>query len=666
MNSLINETSPYLLQHAHNPVQWYAWNNETLELAKKQNKMMLISIGYSACHWCHVMEREVFENEDLAKIMNENFINIKVDREERPDIDQVYMLAVQLMTGHGGWPLNCFTLPDGRPIYGGTYFPAQKWKNILLNLVDLYNNDATKVFEYATRLTQGIKMSELVETVEEDKALDISVLKEGVEHWKQSFDDENGGPRKAPKFPMPNNYLFLLKWAKLYNDDEVKKHVEFTLTKMAFGGIYDQLEGGFARYSTDISWKVPHFEKMLYDNAQLISLYSFGYQEFKNPVFKEVVYQTIDFVKHNFLNADKLFYSALDADSEGEEGKFYVWKKEELQSVLKNDFELFSDYYNVNELGFWEHENYILLRNKTDEDFAIKYNLKVQDLKFKIQEWKKILLTERNKRIKPGLDDKSLTSWNALQIKALTDAYLVFNDEIFLLQAEQSMQSLLKFCKANEGNLLHSFKNGKATINAFLEDYAFVIEALNSLFLATGNELYLQQAQELTEYCFVHFYDEKSGLFYFTSNLDKELISRKFELSDNVIPASASVMATNLFILSKITGSEKYEKAAKKMLLSVIDKFQDHGSAYSNWAILACYYLFKSKEVVISGTNAMQFRNEMYAQYLPNHIIALNQNNSDLSLFMHRFDKDKTQVFVCENNACHAPVLSTQDALKLL
>ncbi|MES2836377.1 MAG: thioredoxin domain-containing protein [Bacteroidota bacterium] len=666
MNSLINETSPYLLQHAHNPVNWYAWNNETLELAKKQNKMMLISIGYSACHWCHVMEREVFENEDLAKIMNENFINIKVDREERPDIDQVYMLAVQLMTGHGGWPLNCFTLPDGRPIYGGTYFPAQKWKNILLNLVDLYNNDATKVFEYATRLTQGIKMSELVETVEEDKALDISVLKEGVEHWKQSFDDENGGPRKAPKFPMPNNYLFLLKWAKLYNDVEVKKHVEFTLTKMAFGGIYDQLEGGFARYSTDISWKVPHFEKMLYDNAQLISLYSFAYQEFKNPVFKEVVYQTIDFVKHNFLNNDKLFYSALDADSEGEEGKFYVWKKEELLSVLKNDFELFSDYYNVNELGFWEHENYILLRNKTDEDFAIKHNLNLEDLKLKVKVWKKLLLAERNKRIKPGLDDKSLTSWNALQIKALTDACLVFNDETFLLQAEQSMQSLLRFCKAPEGNLLHSFKNGKATINAFLEDYAFVIEALNSLFLATGNDLCLQQSQELTEYCFVHFYDEKSGLFYFTSNLDKELISRKFELSDNVIPASASVMATNLFILSKITGSEKYEKAAKKMLLLVIDKFQDYGSAYSNWAVLACYYLFESKEVVISGTDAKQFRNEMYAEYLPNHIIALNQNISNLSLFKHRFDKDKTQIFVCENNSCHAPVLSTKDALKLL
>lgn len=666
MNNLINETSPYLLQHAHNPVNWYAWNNETLELAKKQNKMMLVSIGYSACHWCHVMEREVFENEELAKIMNANFICIKVDREERPDIDQVYMLAVQLMAGQGGWPLNCFTLPDGRPFYGGTYFTASAWENILLNLVDLYNNDATKVFEYATRLTQGIQLTELTETVDDTKTLEINSIKNGVDNWKNSFDNDEGGPRKAPKFPMPNNYLFLLKWAKLFNDSEVKAHVEFTLIKMAFGGIYDQLEGGFARYSTDIQWKVPHFEKMLYDNAQLISLYSFAYQEFKNPIFKDVVYETISFINTNFLNKDGLFYSALDADSEGEEGKFYVWKKEELQTLLNDDFELFCNYYNVNGLGFWEYNNYILLRNTTDEEFAVKHNLKIQDLKLKIQDWKKRLLVERNKRVKPGLDDKSLTSWNALQIKALTNAYSAFRDENFLNQAEEAMRSLLQFCKTAEGNLWHSFKNGKATINAFLEDYAFVIEALNTLFLETGNDFYLNESIQLTEYCFTHFYDDKLGLFYFTSNLDKELIARKFDLDDNVMPASNSVMATNLFILSKIADNVKYGEAAKKMVLSVIEKFKDYGAAYSNWASLACYYLFSSKEVVVSGKNAKQVMSELSANYLPNHIIALNSTKSDLSLFKNRFDEKKTQIFICENNTCLAPFLSTNDALKIL
>ena len=317
-NNLINESSPYLLQHAHNPVNWHAWNNETLELAKKENKIILVSIGYSACHWCHVMEHESFENEEVAAIMNQHFINVKVDREERPDVDMVYMGAVQLMTGQGGWPLNCFALPDGRPVYGGTYFPKNQWVNVLTNIADLYKTNPEKVFEYAENLTEGLLNLENPKEHSET-TFEMDSLRKSVNKWKQLVDEENGGPNRAPKFPLPNNYLFLLQYNYFEPNSSIKKHIDTTLTKMAYGGIYDQIGGGFARYSTDMIWKVPHFEKMLYDNAQLISLYTQAYKQTPNELYKDIVYETIAFIKRELSNAEFGFYSALDADSEGVE-----------------------------------------------------------------------------------------------------------------------------------------------------------------------------------------------------------------------------------------------------------------------------------------------------------------------------------------------------------
>ncbi len=547
-NSLIKESSPYLLQHANNPVNWYAWNDETLALAKKENKLILVSIGYSACHWCHVMEHESFEDEQVATIMNENFINIKVDREERPDIDMVYMGAVQLMTGQGGWPLNCFALPDGRPIYGGTYFPKKQWINVLGNLADLFATNPDKAYEYAAHLTDGLEQLEIPK-VYDGTSFDLLTLTNSVYKWKQSFDTEHGGPNRAPKFPLPNNYQFLLNYHFYENDLNVKKHLDVTLTKMAWGGIYDQLGGGFARYSTDVLWKVPHFEKMLYDNAQLVSLYSEAYKQTKNELYKKIVYETIDFVKRELTNPDFGFYSALDADSEGIEGKYYVWQKEELHRLLKNDFELFADYYCVNDIGYWEDENYVLMRDTEESIIALKHNVSISELQQKIKACNAILLDVREKRVKPGLDNKVLASWNGLMCKALADAYLVFEEEDFKTLALANANYLVKnYCKEN-GQLLRVINNN-TSISGFLEDYAFVIDAFLSVYLITANENWLLKAKALTDYTLKHFYDDKQNTYYFTDSSQEKLVVRKSEWSDNVIPASSSQMAINLYKLS--------------------------------------------------------------------------------------------------------------------
>ncbi|MBL4569218.1 MAG: thioredoxin domain-containing protein, partial [Flavobacteriaceae bacterium] len=469
-NNLIKETSPYLLQHAHNPVNWYAWNDETLALAKKENKLLLISIGYSSCHWCHVMEDESFENEEVAAIMNKYFINVKVDREERPDVDQVYMTAVQLMTGSGGWPLNCIALPDGRPIWGGTYFKKDDWLNNLNQIGELYLNTPEKIIEYAEKLTEGVQQSGLV-TLNKNKPLFTKeYLKNTVQKWETYFDNNQGGLNRAPKFPMPNNYHFLLRYAFQNNDADLTKYVNTTLTKIAHGGIFDQVGGGFSRYSVDTKWHIPHFEKMLYDNGQLVSLFSDAYLISKNDLYKETVYKTLTFIERELLHKNGGFYASLDADSlnekeELEEGAFYVWTEAELKKHIK-DFDLFADYYNVNEFGFWEHEKYHLIRNTTDEKFADKHKLSINVLKEKVVDWNKTLLKERAKKSRPRLDDKILTSWNALMLKGYIDAYRVFDNPHFLEIAKKNALFLEKNMLKSDGSLFHNFKNGAAIISS--------------------------------------------------------------------------------------------------------------------------------------------------------------------------------------------------------
>jgi len=668
-NDLSKETSPYLLQHAHNPVDWYAWNDETLALAKKENKLLLISIGYSSCHWCHVMEHESFENEEVAKVMNAHFINIKVDREERPDIDQVYMNAVQLMTGHGGWPLNAIALPDGRPIWGGTYFKKDDWVKSISQIADLYQKNPKKIIEYAEKLTEGVQQSGLITINKEKEEFTSAYLKECVDKWETYFDEDLGGMNRAPKFPMPNNYHFLLRYAHQTKNAELQKYVNTTLTKMAQGGIFDQIGGGFARYSVDKKWHIPHFEKMLYDNGQLVSLYADAYLANKNELYKETIYQTLSFVERELMHTNGGFYSSLDADSldekgELEEGAFYVWKKEELKQLITN-FDLFANYYNINSYGFWEHGNYNLIRTSSDEDFVKKHKIDLQDFKKTVNNWQQTLLSAREKKSRPRLDDKILTSWNALMLKGYVDAYRVFNNPHFLDVALKNATFLAHHLKNEDGGLYHNYKNGTASINGYLEDYATVIDAYIALYEVTFDTKWLQLAKQLTDYTFDHFFDTNSKMFFFTSDADTQLISRKMETEDNVIPASNSIMAKNLFKLSHFYNNPYYLKTSTQMLHNM-KEMSNYASTYSNWLDLYLNLTDNYYELAISGENALQKAIEINQEYIPNKLICGSTTASKLPLLENRFSEGTTLLYVCVNNACKLPTTDSKIAINQL
>lgn len=665
-NSLINETSPYLLQHAYNPVNWVAFSPTAFEKAKHENKMVLISIGYSACHWCHVMEHESFEDKQVAELMNRYFVNVKVDREERSDVDMLYMQAVQLMTGQGGWPLNCFVLPDGRPFYGGTYFRKEQWLNILQNLADIYANDPKRVSDYANELTNSIKKSELITTSNTyDSALDKDILKKTVSNWKTRMDDEEGGPNRSPKFPLPSNYKFLLRYAILENDHELLDHVNLTLTKMAFGGIYDQLHGGFARYSTDSLWKVPHFEKMLYDNSQLVSLYCEAYTLTKNELYKHIAIDTLNFVENEWLTSEGCFYSAYDADSDGEEGKYYVWTKPDLEDLLGQDYKLFSKYFEINDKGYWEHGNYILMRSQHVNAILSEFGLSKAQLHEKINACKAILKQEVKSRIKPGLDDKTITSWNAMMCNAYAQAYLSFGEERFKNTALKSIEFILSKLSSVNGTLFRTYKHGHAKIDGFLEDYAFTIEALMSCYLISQDETYLLKAKQMLELTLNMFNNPESELLFYTASGSESLVARTTEISDNVLPASNSQMAMNLFQLGMYFDNSKWIEKSKKMLQSVLKEMQHYGSGYSNWACLALHQSYPFSEWAIVGNNVNEKLLQAWQHGLTNTIFAVTKTSSELPLLKNRYKQNQTLIYVCKNYTCRQAVNSVEEALKL-
>ncbi len=652
-NKLIHESSPYLLQHAHNPVNWYAWGAEALEKALLEDKLILVSVGYSACHWCHVMERESFENEAIAAIMNEHFICIKVDREERPDIDQIYMNAVQLISGRGGWPLNCFALPDGRPFYGGTYFRPKQFEQVLLSLVKSYVNDREEVVGYADKLTQGVLTSEVFFEKTEVDIFNRSDLKAAIDKGEKRFDYKHGGQQGSPKFPMPGFYDFLLEWSFLTEDKEIESYVMLSLDKMANGGIYDHLGGGFARYSTDEEWLAPHFEKMLYDNAQLVSLYSHAYQLNKNTLYERTIKETLDYIEREMTAPTGGFYAAFDADSEGEEGKFYVWQKEEVESVLGKSAQAFMDYYDVSSEGNWEYTNIL---NVSDE---YSYTDEIAKAKQK-------LFKHRSKRIMPALDDKILTSWNALMIKAYVDAYRALGDETYLKIASENANLLIDRQLKSDGKLLRSFKNGTASIDGFLDDYALFIEALLELYGVTFDIGWLETANTLLVYCDAHFYDEASGMYYYTSDEAEDLIARKMELNDNVIPASASVMAHNLFQLAKINDNPEYDTKARQMLAN-INKAENSDAYFSfNWLRLHTKLTFPYYELVFTGSQADDLRANFEKSYHPNALVCGTKEESQMPLLKHRYHPEKSLIYVCVDNSCQLPVETVSEAVQLM
>ena len=659
MNELHLETSPYLLQHANNPVHWKAWNPKSLATAKENNRLIIISIGYSACHWCHVMEHESFEDKAVAQIMNTHFLAIKVDREERPDVDAVYMKAVQIMTGSGGWPLNVVTLPDGRPVWGGTYFKKEEWIETLEQLQEFYQSSPEKMIDYAEKLHQGIQATGLIRNENPETEVNQNILKLLVEKWKKSFDFEFGGMARAPKFMMPNNYQFLLRYGYQKKDKNVLDFVNLTLTKMAYGGLFDTVDGGFSRYSVDMKWHIPHFEKMLYDNGQLVSLYSDTYKLTKNPLFKEVIEKTLRFVEKEFMNPDGGFYSALDADSlnsdnQLQEGAFYFWKIPELKAIIKEDFDLFRQVFNCNAFGLWEEENYVLIQNQSLYDIAEQNNIPITELQAKKIFWEKLLYKEREKRPKPRLDDKCLTSWNAIMLKGYVDAYKALGNQKYLDIALQNAHFIIKNLWSDGGNLFHNYKNGTSTINGYLEDYCFVIAAFIALYEATLDEKWLNDAKQLTDYSLEHFYDSKKSFFAFTSNLEEALITTHYETEDNVIPASNSVMAKNLFQLSIYFNNSFYEKVSHQMLMALLPGI-DYPSAFSNWMDLALNYSEQNKELAVCGQEALAYCAKINSQYIPNVILAGTQKESTLPFLKSRYRNQETLFYLCQNKTCLMP-----------
>jgi len=668
MNRLANSNSPYLRQHAHNPVDWYPWGKEALEKARVENKPIIISIGYSSCHWCHVMEKESFEDEEVAAVMNKFFISIKVDREERPDIDQVYMDAVQLMTGRGGWPLNVVALPDQRPVYGGTYFPREQWRQVLLKLAAFYRDDPSTCIRYAEELTDGVNRIGVVPlsaSVASNTTFDYNAI---LDRWARLWDNDEGGPLRSPKFPMPDSYRFLLAAADHSGRVDALKHVFLTLDKMGHGGIMDQIGGGFYRYSTDMIWKVPHFEKMLYDNALLVSLYADAFKQSGKLFYLEVIEGVLGFVEREMTSPSGGFYSALDADSEGVEGRYYCWNPDELRVLLGADAELAIAYFNIDAKGYWEHDRYIPLRTFSDEQFAVQHGFSLEDLQHRISTVRDKMMGARSSRVKPGLDDKIICSWNAMMISALLDAWSATGKEDWLLSARRSM-TFLRSNFLKEDRLLHcgiESKNGiEVSIHGFLDDYAFVIEALLRIFSMDMDEDALDLAIRLTHRVLNDFSDEQQPFFWFTSNDSEALISRKQEVGDNVIPSSNSVMAHNLLKLFLITGDLQYVERCRRMISAISTDIESNTSWYSRWARVAME-LNEGSELVICGTSAGAACRELHRQYLPLTTIVATAKASLLDIFKDRFSGADLNMFFCQGQSCHPPVNSINELAELM
>ncbi len=668
-NQLIDESSPYLLQHAYNPVDWFPWGDKALNKAKTENKLMIVSIGYAACHWCHVMEHESFEDSLVASIMNENFVSVKVDREERPDVDDVYMTAAQLISGRGGWPLNAITLPDGKPIFAGTYFPKEQWMGILKQFVQLQKDDPERLRTSAEELTKGITESNLIEVQTNPFSFDMGQLGGVVNTSLSNYDMKKGGRQGSPKFPMPNAYEFLLKYNWLTQDELSLKAILVSLNNMADGGIYDHLGGGFARYSTDDQWLAPHFEKMLYDNGQLVSVYAQAYQLTKDNKFKAVVEETIEFVERELMDRNGGFYSSLDADSEGEEGKFYVWSEEEIDNILgdKPEVDIFKKYYDVSKRGNWEHK--VILRKVDDiNELAKKKELNPETTWANLKVMRDKLLAERARRVRPGTDDKILTSWNALMITGYIDAYNALGNNSYLETAKSSIDFLLKNQKQKNGRLLRNHKDGKSSINAFLDDYALTINALLKLYQATFEEKWIGEAEELATYAIEHFYNNETKMFDYTSKLDPPLVAKKAEYNDNVIPASNSAMARGLFTLGTLTYNKSHLNMSKQMLNNMMPQLEqmEHLSFYSNWLQLLLDHLMAPFEIAIVGEDAIEKRKELAVEYLGNSIFLGGSDEGSLALLESKLIPDATMIYVCQNKVCKFPVENISEALPFI
>lgn len=656
-NRLVHATSPYLLQHAYNPVNWYEWGPEALAIAKQEDKPILVSIGYSSCHWCHVMERESFEKDEIAAIMNENLVCIKIDREERPDIDQVYMEAVQAMGIHGGWPLNVFLTPDQKPFYGGTYFQPKHWTNLIQQLSLAFRQRRDEINTSAEELTNHLRTNESTRFTAARSAFTRTDFDTAFEKLESTFDATFGGLERAPKFVMPSIWMWLLRYHFHTGQAWSLEMVLITLRKLAASGLYDQLGGGFARYSVDAQWFAPHFEKMLYDNAQLLSLFAEAYRVSPEPRFREIILETTTWLRREMKHPDGGFYSALDADSEGEEGRFYTWTYDELREALQSDAEIFSTYYQVKPGGNWEHGRNILYRIGAPD-------VSKADLE-RIEKCQQKLLTIRNQRVRPGLDDKVLTGWNAMLIVGFTDAFKSLGDSTFLDEALQ----VAHFLETNlvEGpRCFRSFKGRRSTTEGFLEDYVHLIGAWIALYECTFDETWAYKALTMAEYVRTNFRDPSDGYFFVASKGSEQLIARKKELFDNVIPSANSVMARNLFRLGLLFDRDEWKDDARRMTEAFQPLLGKEPGYVSNWGMAALEVSRPFFETVITGPAASDYRNQVMCVYQPFQLLMGAAQSATLPLVKDRTGSSDTMVFVCENKTCQLPVKSPSEAIKLL
>jgi len=677
-NRLILESSPYLRQHAHNPVDWYPWGAEALQKAKENDLPILISIGYSACHWCHVMEHESFENEDTAAYMNQHFINIKIDREERPDLDHIYMEAVQAISGSGGWPLNVFLTPEKKPFYGGTYFPPEKafnrasWKDILSFISESWKNKREDLLKQANLLVNHIQSSgsQLLDGLELQKqagnetftSADCKVIAENI---LNKADLKHGGFGPAPKFPQTFTIQYLLMYGYFFKHEKAIQHASFSIKQMLNGGIYDHLAGGMARYSTDIKWLAPHFEKMLYDNALLVTVLCDAYLITKDDFFKKGIEKTLRFIIKEMKHPDGGFYSALDADTEGVEGKFYVWDKKEIEEVIKHDSELCCEWYGVTEHGNWEEKNILHIHTNL-ETFAKKKNIPIADLEGKIELWNEYLIKKRNTRISPEIDDKILLGWNALLLTAFCKAYAALNKIEYKEEAIALYEFIIEKYKKGDGGYYHTYKNEVSTHPAFLDDYTYLVQSCINLQEITSDQKYLLEAREITEYILKHFSDSKTGLFFFTNIQQEDILLRKAEIYDGAVPSGNSIMLENLYYLAMLLDKREWLDRAHNIIFKLKDIILKYPTSFGIWASILLKQTVGIHEVVISGNNIEKMVNEFLKVYLPNRIFQSSEKNIDYPFLKNKDFEKEASIYLCKQYACSLPIYSISELKKTI
>jgi uncharacterized protein YyaL (SSP411 family) len=676
-NHLVAETSPYLLQHAHNPVDWYPWGDAALKKAKESDKPILVSIGYSACHWCHVMEKESFEDEETAGLMNEYFVNIKIDREERPDLDHIYMDAVQAIAGNGGWPLNVFLTPDCKPFYGGTYFPPAKafnrasWKEVLTGVHNLFIEKREEIEAQADDLTRhigqtgGVSQTKNVLITADKEIFTPQQARDIFENIMKSADKQWGGFGKAPKFPQTFTIKYLLRYYHYTKDEDALKQACLSLDKMILGGIYDQVGGGFARYSTDTEWLAPHFEKMLYDNALIISALCDAWQLTGNHLYKQTVEQTVDFVKRELMSDEGGFYSALDADSEGVEGKYYVWSYNEIKEILSEGADLFCEFYNVSPAGNWEHTN-ILRVLVPHNEFAKSKNIDEVQLKTTLDKNLKKLLQHRSKRVRPQLDDKILLGWNALMNIALSKASAAFGNASYKELAIANYKFMWSNFASDDNRLLcHTYKNGVAKYPAFLDDYAYLIKACIHLQEITSEQVYLHNALSLTKTVIENFEDDLQDHFYYTGKFQSDVIVRKKEIYDGAIPSGNSVMAANLQYLSLISGNKEWKEKAINMLAGLSKVVIKYPTSFGNWACMLIDEVSLINEIAIVGQKLQLLRDELLKNFIPNKVLQCTKKPEDetFPLLSNKPLLIQPLIYLCRNYTCLSPIAEVHIAI---